>query len=161
MIVDWFQRAKKLNSDVGREASTFNDRDSMKFLATFIGKKGKIMDMLSSMNNNFNSLLLLSEKYTNATGSTEESKILEDINEINNVNSRNLRICNKLLAEMKNDAKLGKYDAQGRLIEDFTPETRVKIGINNALQTRIYKVLQRSQALQVDVKKIIKEKISR
>ena len=105
----------------------------MKFLATFIGKKGKIMDMLSSMSNNFNSLLILSEKYTNATGSTEESKILEDINEINNVNARNLRICNKLLAEMKNDAKLGKYDAQGRLIEDFTPETRVKIGINNAL----------------------------
>ena len=133
MIVDWFQKAKKLNKDVGREAATFNDRDSMKFLATFIGKKGKIMDMLSSMNNNFNSLLLLSEKYTNATGSTEESKILEDINEINNVNARNLRICNKLLSEMKNDAKLGKYDAQGRLIEDFTPETRVKIGINNAL----------------------------
>lgn len=64
---------------------------------------------------------------------------------------------------MKSAAKKTKYDSNGNLLKlsILRPETRVMTGINNALQTKIYKVLQKSQLAQIQVKQVIKSKISR
>lgn len=164
MIIDLWKQAKKvpsfspkINNNLGREAKSFNDKDSMGFLAVFMGKKIKIMNFLDQMQINFSSLRNYQESYENCTGSDEESTILSSINEINDENSTLLKTSNKLLSGMKAEAKRNKYDPYKK----DEPDTRVMVGITNALQTRIYKILQTSQHLQMDVKQSVKTKIQR
>jgi syntaxin 1B/2/3 len=58
---------------------------------------------------------------------------------------------------MKSEAKKFKYDKELK----GEPEGRIMIGLSNAIQTRVYKILQKSQLMQVEIKSTVKKKISR
>lgn len=86
-----------------------------------------------------------------------EKVFLERMNKLNDNNSQLLKDSNKVMGSMKNEANKWKRN------EDLKdePEARIMQGVVNALQTEIYKTLRLSQNIQMDIKVICKQKISR
>jgi len=157
MIIEWWNTAKLKNKALGREAKTFNDRNSLKFLGTFMGRKDKIGEEFKTMEDRFAALREIMAKYVESADSKMENQFVSNINDNNDKISGSLKKCNKLLAEMKTQMKEKKYNKATK--DD--PDTRVMVGVTNAIQTKIYKYLQISQKLQVEVKEQIKIKLRR
>jgi syntaxin 1B/2/3 len=161
MIVDMFEKAKALDSDIGRRAREYQpdkrqDKNE-KVVAEFMVKKDKTLRYLNDIEQNIQVLKELRKQYQEAMDSNIESGLLGKMNTYNEKNAHMLREITKILQEMKDQAKIFKNSAALK----NEPEGRIMNGLNNAIQTKMYQVLQKSQLIQVDIKDTVKAKISR
>ena len=159
MLVDLFPRLHKMNDNLGRKAKGYRAKDATfsKEINQFMNKKDKCQKLLSQMSDNLILLQDLKESYQNAMDSSLETEILNKMNDKNDQNSSILKECNGLLTKMKKTAREYRFDK----VKKNSPEARMTVGISNAIQTNVYKILQKSQIMQVEIKEMVKNKISR
>ena len=120
-------------------------------------QKDKCMRYLADIEKNIQVLKELRIKYQEAMDSNIENEYLGKINTYNEKNSHHFRNITTILGEMKEQAKIFKNSAALK----NEPEGRIMNGLNNAVQTKMYQVLQKSQLIQVDIKSTVKSKIQR
>ena len=157
MIVDLFDKALEMNPDMGRKAKEYRHSKQDNLIPAFMNKKEKTMRYLGDIERNVAILKEMRLKYNEAMDSNIESELLNKMNSINEKNSQLFREITKMMGEMKEEAK--KFKNSAALKNE--PEGRIMNGLNNAIQTKMYKVLQKSQLIQVDIKSSVKAKISR
>lgn len=136
MIVDLFPRAKKRVAKIGTYAKGFNPNDD-RLIPRFMGNKDKCQRYINEIDQNMLLLKSLREKYQDSVDGNIETELLNKMNDKNEENSQKLKEINKLLTSMKDEAKKYKYKAELK----FEPEGRIMIGLSNAIQTKMYKVL--------------------
>lgn len=161
MLVDLFDKAKALDGDIGRRAREYQPdkktSESEKVINKYMEQKDKCMRYLGDIEKNIAILKELRTKYQEAMDSNIENELLTKMNTYNEKNSHSLREITNILNQMKDQAKIFKNSAALK----NEPEGRIMNGLNNAVQTKMYQVLQKSQLIQVDIKATVKAKISR
>lgn len=161
MLVDLFDKAKALDGDIGRRAREYQPdkktSESEKIINKYMDQKDKCMRYLGDIEKNILLLKELRSRYQEAMDSNIEGEMLSKMNTYNEKNSHSLREITNILNQMKDQAKVFKNSAALK----NEPEGRIMNGLNNAVQTKMYQVLQKSQLIQVDIKSTVKAKISR
>lgn len=157
MIVDMFDKALTIAPDLGRKAREYLQSNQENLIPAFMNKKDKTMRYLDEIERNVMLLKELRIKYQEAMDSNIESEILNKMNSLNEKNSQLFREITKMMADMKEEAK--KFKNSAALKNE--PEGRIMHGLNNAISTKMYKTLQKSQLIQVDIKATVKAKIAR
>lgn len=122
-----------------------------------MGKKDKTIRYLDEIESNVRRLKDLRIEYQEAMDSNLESEKLNVMNGLNEKNSQLFREITKMMADMKEEAK--KFKNNEALKNE--PEGRIMKGLNDAISTKMYKTLQKSQLIQVDIKSTVKAKIAR
>ena len=154
---DYFEKAMSIDSNLGRKGREINVSKGDNFMPDFMKKKDQVTRYLTDIDKNVVILKEYKQNYSDAMDSNIESEILHKINGLNEKNSLYFREITKLMTEMKTEAR--RYKTNPILKNE--PEGRITNGIANALQTKMHKVLQKSQTVQVDIKQMVKAKISR
>jgi syntaxin 1B/2/3 len=126
-------------------------------LPSFMGLKDQLKANLDFVSKSVCILRDLKKTYANATDEGTEQIALTRMNDLNDKNAQQLRSGNKIMNQMKEEAK--KWRTNETLKDE--PETRIMGSICNALGTKIYETLRLSQTIQMEVKAISKEKIAR
>lgn len=157
MLVDLFDKALQKNDNLGRKARDYRPSNQESLIPGFMAKKDKTMKYLLEIDGNVVLMKELKARYADAMDSNIEGEILNKINGYNDKNSLLFKEITKMMTEMKEEAKKFKNNAALK----NEPEGRIMNGLNNAIQTKMYKTLQRSQVIQVEVKETVKSKISR
>ena len=157
MLVDLFDKALQINADLGRKAKEYHQSKQENLIPAFMNKKEKCIRYLDDIERNVAVLKEMRLKYNEAMDSNIESELLNKMNTYNEKNSQLFKEITKMMADMKEEAK--KFKNSAALKNE--PEGRIMNGLNNAIQTKMYKTLQKSQLIQVDIKASVKAKISR
>ena len=157
MLVDLFTVAHSKCDSLGAKAKEYHQSKTENLIPVFMGKKEKVARYLDEIERNIITLKELKIKYKDSMDSNIEVEILNKINTLNEKNAQLFREITRMMGEMKEEAKKFKNSA---LLKN-EPEGRIMNGLNNAIQTKMYKILQKSQIVQVEVKQTVKEKISR
>lgn len=157
MLVDLFDKALTMNADLGRKAKEYHQSKQENLIPSFMNKKEKCIRYLDDIERNVATLKEMRLKYNEAMDSNIESELLNKMNTYNEKNSQLFKEISKMMGDMKEEAK--KFKNSAALKNE--PEGRIMNGLNNAIQTKMYKTLQKSQLIQVDIKASVKAKISR
>lgn len=161
MLIDLFDKAKALDADIGRRAREYQpdkkQSENEKIINKYMEQKDKCIRYLGDIEKNVQILKELRSKYEQAADSNLESELLASINKYNEKNTHYFRDVTNIHNEMKEQAKVFKNSAALK----NEPEGRIMNGLNNAVETKTYQVLQKSQMVQVEIKSTVKSKISR
>lgn len=161
MLVDLYDKAKALNAEIGRRGREYQpdkkQSENEKVINKYMEQKDKCMRYLAEIERDIITLKALRVKYQEAMDSNIEAETLSSMNSYNEKNSHRLREVTAILNQMKEQAKIFKNSVALK----NEPEGRIMNGLNNAVQTKMYQVLQKSQLIQVDIKSTVKAKISR
>lgn len=157
MLIDLFDKAREQEPNLGKKANEYHAGRDANLIPAFMGLKDKTNRYLADIERNVSVLKELKAKYTEAMDSNIESELLNKMNGINETNSHLFREITGMMGKMKDHSR--KYREAPSLRNE--PEGRMMKGLSNAIQTKMYKTLQKSQIMQMEIKTAVKSKISR
>lgn len=159
MLIDKFEAIEGSVPNCGSKGltATKGGDDGMMSIQGFMAKKEIVQSQLKQIKDSVYVLRDIKKQYAEAADEFTERAKLELMNKRCDENSRALRDANKLMAQMKEESKKWRFN------EDLKdePEGRIMNSVLNAQQTKVYDALRLSQDIQMDVKIVCKDKISR